>query len=134
MRRRPLGVRDQLRPGASACGAEGAAGVAGEVEVEGEETEPFFKIPFGGAAGVDADAGNSSMSSLDEDLEAVEDAADEPWRRVVGTRTVRGLSLPLEAMLGVPIWRERRREYWASIRWKASSDARVSQICVFSSR
>lgn len=40
-----------------------------------------------------------------------------------GIWTVRGSNLPFEAMLGVPIWRERRiaPDVCASIRWKASS-------------
>lgn len=34
----------------------------------------------------------------------------------VGMKTVRGRSLPLEAILGVPIWRERTRDVCASMR------------------
>lgn len=42
--------------------------------------------------------------------------------RKEGTNTVRGRSFPLDAILGVPICRERTREVWASTRWRASSE------------
>jgi len=49
-----------------------------------------------------------------------------------GICTVLGRSLPLLAMLGVPMSRERRSLVWASIRWRANSvgmgDANVSQV------
>ena len=102
MRRRPSGVRDQLKPGTSACEAEDAAGTAGEVEVDVAEEEGFFRMPFGGAAGVEDDAGISSIRGLVEEVEAL--GIDEvPCSSEVGTSTVRGFNLPLDVMLGVPI-------------------------------
>ena len=99
MRRRPSGVRDQLKPGTSACEAEDAAGTAGEVEAE---EEGFFNMPFGGAAGVEDDAGSSSIRGLVEEVEAL--GTDEvPCSSDVGISTVRGFNLPLDVMLGVPI-------------------------------
>ena len=95
-------MRDQLRPGTSACEAEGAAGTAGEVELDVVEEEGFFRMPFGGAAGVEDDAGSSSMRGLVEEVEAL--GTDEvPCSSEVGTSTVRGFNLPLDVMLGVPI-------------------------------
>ena len=101
MRRRPSGVRDQLKPGTSACEAEDAAGTAGEVEVDVAEEEGFFRMPFGGAAGVEDDAGSSSMRGLVE-VEAL-GTDGVPCSSEVGTSTVRGFNLPLDVMLGVPI-------------------------------
>ena len=124
MRSRPSSVRDQDSSGTRADGeGEGGAEVG---EVGAVEGGFFLRMPLGGT-GAFVFAGSSSMSGL-RDCAAgdVLSLWAGLWRDV-GTRTERGLSLPLDAMLGVPIWRERRRPYWASMRWKASSDkVRVS--------
>lgn len=84
-----------------------------------------FKMPFAAGAGTET----SSMSGLPgllggastdsgEEAEAREGAGA---RRAVGTLTVRGASLPLAAMFGVPIWRESCTPYCVSMRWNASS-------------
>ena len=60
------------------------------------------------AAGVD-EAGSSSMSGFREEDGLEDGPGDEVGEKgAVGTRAGRGLSLPLEAMLGVPICLDRR--------------------------
>ena len=59
-----------------------------------------------------------------EGPDAGDELASGGAKRDVGMSAGRGLSLPLEAMLGVPICRDRRRPCCASIRWKASSDVK----------
>ena len=61
------------------------------------------------AAGVD-EAGSSSISGFREEDGSEDGPGDEVGEKgAVGTRAGRGLSLPLEAMLGVPICLDRRR-------------------------
>lgn len=83
-------------------------------------------MPFPAGAGAET----SSMSGFPGLLELIKgtsgaagDGAREGAgaRRAVGTLTVRGASLPLAAMLGVPIWRESCTPYCVSMRWNASS-------------
>ena len=42
--------------------------------------------------------------------------------------TVRGVNFPFDAIFGVAISRERTRDVWASIRWRASSMKAMSDI------
>ena len=118
---------DHVRPGVRAW--DGGAGcVVGGTFVGGAGED--LRMPLWGAAGLDAgdedDGGSSSMSGLraGEGPDAGDEVASGGAKREVGTSAGRGLSLPLEAMLGVPICRDRRRPCCVSIRWKASSDVK----------
>ncbi len=114
MRSRPSSVSDQLKLGTTVLTFSTLATSAPWV----------FKMPFAAGAGAET----SSISGLPglpagftrgTSAAAREGAGEE--RRAVGTLTVRGASLPLAAMLGVPIWRESCRPYCVSMRWNASS-------------
>ena len=46
----------------------------------------------------------------------------------MGTNTLRGTSLPLDAIFGVPIWRDSDTLYCVSMRWSASSGQHIGNV------
>ena len=78
----------------------------------GVDEEEVFRMPLGGAAGLDVEDEVdeiSSMSGFEGSARRAVESEDEMGS--AGMRAVRGLSLPLEVMLGVPICRDRSRPY-----------------------
>ena len=93
---------------------------------------PFFRMLLGFAgsaaralgARVAAAATSTSSISFVRFVSAFALSACDAGNSASGTSAVRGASLPLDAMFGVPICRDRLRLCWASTRCSASSESK----------